>query len=254
MAAKDRRLYARLDIGFDEHDKIYPLSDAAFRALVEATLYARRQLTDGFLAERLAVKRWGGDVLEELSTNDPVRPSLVRVDGGWQIHDFAEHQTTNADIEAKREHGAKGAAKRWASNGDRSPIGNQMPNHGGTLAKSESESESESKSETDLTSISSQSANPLAVDNFRTDSIQESEEQIAGARALAATQKLDLEKIRQLAFEQCARDLTFGEALRLGNLIVSKSRVRVSKPTAYVVRAFNEPFEVQQLIDKEVRT
>ena len=63
MAAKDRRLYARLDIGFDEHDKIYPLSDAAFRALVEATLYARRQLTDGFLAERLAVKRWGGDVL-----------------------------------------------------------------------------------------------------------------------------------------------------------------------------------------------
>ena len=251
MAAKDRRLYARLDIGFDEHDKIYPLSDAAFRALVEATLYARRQLTDGFLAERLAVKRWGGDVLEELSTNDHVSPSLVRVDGGWQIHDFAEHQTTNADIEAKREHGAKGAAKRWASNGDRPPIGNPMPNHGGTLAKSESESESELK--TDLTSISSQSATPLAVDNCRTDSIQESEEQVAGARALAATQKLDLEKIRQLAFERCGRDLGFGEALRLGTLIVSKSRVPVRSPTSYVARAFNEPFEVQQLIDKEVR-
>ena len=251
MAAKDRRLYARLDIGFDEHDKIYPLSDAAFRALVEATLYARRQLTDGFLAERLAVKRWGGDVLEELSTNDHVRPSLVRVDGGWQIHDFAEHQTTNADIEAKREHGAKGAAKRWKGTTDRSPIGNPMPNHGGTLAKSESESESES--ETDLTSINSQSVTPLAVDNLRTDSIQESEEQIAGARALAATQKLDLEKIRQLASEQCARDLTFGESLRLGTLIVSKSRVTVRSPTSYVARAFNEPFEVQQLIDKEVR-
>lgn len=110
--AKDRRLYARLDIGFDEHDKIYPLSDAAFRALVEATLYARRQLTDGFLAERMAVKRWGADVLEELSTNDPEKPSLVKVDGGWMIHDFAEHQTTTAEIEelreARREAGRKG--------------------------------------------------------------------------------------------------------------------------------------------------
>ena len=112
-AEKDRRLYARFDIGFDEHDKIFPLSDAAFRALVEATLYARRQLTDGFLAERLAVKRWGAEVLDELSSNDPEKPSLVRVDGGWQIHDFAEHQTTNADIEAKRSAGRKGAASRW---------------------------------------------------------------------------------------------------------------------------------------------
>ena len=249
MAAKDRRLYARLDIGFDEHDKIYPLSDAAFRALVEATLYARRQLTDGFLAERLAVKRWGGDVLEELSTNDHVRPSLVRVDGGWQIHDFAEHQTTNADIEAKREHGAKGAAKRWKGTTDRSPIGNPMPNHGGTLAKSESESESES--ETDLTSINSQSATPLLVDNFRTDSKEDSE-QIQGARMLASTQKLDLDKIRELAATRCDRQLGYGESLRLGTLIVSKAKVSVRSPTSYVVRAFDEWPEIQKLIDTEV--
>ena len=112
MAGKDRRLYAKIDIGFDEHDKIYPLSDAAFRALVEATLYARRQLTDGFLAERLAVKRWGSEVLDELSTNDPERPSLVRIEGGWQIHDFAEHQTTREEIEtlteARRNAGRRG--------------------------------------------------------------------------------------------------------------------------------------------------
>lgn len=143
MSAKDKRLYARLDIGFDEHDKIYPLSDASFRALVEATLYARRQLTDGFLAERMALKKWGAEVLEELSTNDPERPSLIRVEGGWQIHDFGEHQTTNADIEAKREHGAKGAAKRWHSGRDRSPMGNPMPNDGGTLAKTDTETKTD---------------------------------------------------------------------------------------------------------------
>jgi hypothetical protein len=153
VAAKDRRLYARIDIGFDEHDKIFPLSDAAFRALVEATLYARRQLTDGFLAERLAVKRWGVEVLEELSTNDPARPSLVRVEGGWQIHDFAEHQTTNADIEAKRESGTKGAAKRWGARANGEPMapviapamGNPMRFDGGTLAKTETETDTKTE-------------------------------------------------------------------------------------------------------------
>lgn len=143
--SKDRRLYARLDIGFDEHDKIFPLSDAAFRALVEMTLYSRRQLTDGFLAERMAVKRWTQPVIDELSSNDPERPSLIAVKDGWMIHDFAEHQTTNADIEAKREAGAKGAAKRWASSSDGAPIapamGDPMRIDGGTLAKTETETD-----------------------------------------------------------------------------------------------------------------
>lgn len=146
--AKDGRLYARLDIGFDEHDKIYPLSDAAFRALIEVTLYARRQMTDGFLGERMAVKRWGADVIDELCTNDPVRPSLVRVEGGWQIHDFAEHQTTNADIEAKREAGragglAKAANRVTAGVAPASEVLEQKAST--TLAKTETETETKTK-------------------------------------------------------------------------------------------------------------
>jgi hypothetical protein len=106
--AKDDRLYARFDIGMDEHEKIMLLNDRVFRALIEATLYARRQLTDGFLAEGVVLKKWGGDVAPALTTNHPERPSWVRVEGGWQIHDFEEHQTTNADIEAKKAAGRKG--------------------------------------------------------------------------------------------------------------------------------------------------
>jgi len=106
--AKDDRLYARFDIGMDEHAKIMLLNDSAFRALIEATLYARRQRTDGFLAEGVVLKKWGKDVAPDLTTNHPERPSWVRVDGGWQIHDFEEHQTTNADIEAKKAAGRKG--------------------------------------------------------------------------------------------------------------------------------------------------
>jgi len=105
---KDRRLYAKFDIGMDEHAKIMFLSDAAFRALFESTLYARRQLTDGFLDARIVARKWGAEVVAELTSNDPDRPSWRVVDGGYMIHDFAEHQTTTADIEKKRESGRKG--------------------------------------------------------------------------------------------------------------------------------------------------
>src|SRR5690606_23990406 len=41
-------------------------------------------------------------------TNDADKPSLVITEGGYTIHDFADHQQTRADIEKKREAGAKG--------------------------------------------------------------------------------------------------------------------------------------------------
>lgn len=100
---KDDRLYAKFTLDFPDNHKIMPLSDAAFRCLVEATLWSRKQLTDGLLARRYAVARWSLEVLEELTSNDPINPSLIEVDDGYQIRDFAEHQETRADIEARRE-------------------------------------------------------------------------------------------------------------------------------------------------------
>ena len=148
---KDRRLYARFDIGMDEHPKIMLLSDAGFRALFESTLYSRRQLTDGFIAERVALKKWGPDVIPELTGNDPERPSWrpFSKDGvpGFLIHDFAEHQTTTADIEAKREAGRKGGLQK-ASN--RVAGATEMPEQNGsnTLAKTETETETKPSSST----------------------------------------------------------------------------------------------------------
>lgn len=106
--ATDRRLYAKFDISMDDHPKIIALSDAAFRAIVESTLYARRQLTDGFIDERVVLRRWGSEVANELTSNDALRPSWIKIDGGYQIHDFGEHQTTTADIQAKRDAGRAG--------------------------------------------------------------------------------------------------------------------------------------------------
>lgn len=257
---KDPRLYFKLPNDFHRHPKVRRLSDAAFRAFVEMIGEARIEDNDGIFPAEDAEFMWAREVLDELVSSHPSRPLVLRDGDSYVNRDYAKHQQTRADREeaarVARENGAKGGRPRKPKGLSKETQGvsdQNLTKPSGTQTKPESESESESELKTDLTSISSQSVTPLAVDNFRTDSFQESEEQIAGARALAATQKLDLEKIRQLASEQCARDLTFGESLRLGNLIVSKSRVRVSKPTAYVVRAFNEPFEVQQLIDREVR-
>lgn len=147
---KDERLYARFDIGMDEHPKIMLLSDIAFRTLIEATLYARRQLTDGFLDARVAKRKWGIDALEELASNHPERPSLERVEGGWQLRDYAEHQITRADIERKREAGRKGgrasgqARAKQEGNENEAPASNVLKQNTNDIeAKRETETETE---------------------------------------------------------------------------------------------------------------
>lgn len=121
---KDQRIYGKFTEDFPDHPKIMPLSDAAFRCLVEATLWSRKHRTDGLLARRYAVARWSLSVLTELCENDAFNPSLSEVEDGWIIHDFALHQETRAEIEARSERnkiaGQKGGlakAKQGAKQG-----------------------------------------------------------------------------------------------------------------------------------------
>ena len=115
MAKKDDRLFAPFPIEMDEHPKIIGLSDAAFRAVFEATFYSRRMLSDGFLDERVVLRRWGQEVADELSAKVRARPWWVGVEGGWRIHDFEKHLPLRAEIEAvreaKREAGRRGGVR-----------------------------------------------------------------------------------------------------------------------------------------------
>lgn len=155
--AKDRRLYARFDINMPEHPKVMLLSDAAFRALFESTMYSRRQLTDGFIDARIAIAKWGNDVANELSSNDPDKPSWVKVDGGYQLHDFSEHQVTTADIQAKREAGRLGGlAKASKTVAPAKQVVDVCSST--TLAKTETE--------TELKRTSSPSATSMEFDQF----------------------------------------------------------------------------------------
>lgn len=120
-SVKDNRLYGKFTLDFPDSHKVMPLSDKAFRCLVEATLWSRKNMLDGFLPSRYAVAKWGLETLEELASNDPVKPSLETMENGWFIRDYAEHQDTKEEIEARskraKTNGQKGGeakAKRTA--------------------------------------------------------------------------------------------------------------------------------------------
>ena len=163
--AKDDRLFAPFPIEMDEHPKIIGLSDAAFRAVIEGTFYSRRMLSDGFLDERVVLRKWGQAVADELSANDPERPSWVPVEHGWRIHDFEKHHPLRAEIEAKRastsavnrEKGKRsGEARRTKAEqieAQVEPDANQdrterEPESNRTLTKSNSETETETETST----------------------------------------------------------------------------------------------------------
>lgn len=128
----DRRLYAQFTLNYADSHKIAPLSDAAFRAHVSMVLWARKELTDGKIPARMAfvLANRKRKVLSELTTNDPISPSLVMDEhGDYWLHDFLEHQSSKAQVEAKQEtnraNGAKGGqakAKRIATESLSEPV------------------------------------------------------------------------------------------------------------------------------------
>lgn len=109
--AKDRRLYAQLTLDFADSHKIAPLSDAAFRAYIRMLLWSRRMLTDGKIPGAMALVFAKPKVLVELTANDPENPSLIKSGDDYWIHDFAEHQTTTAQIDEKAKTNAENGKK-----------------------------------------------------------------------------------------------------------------------------------------------
>ena len=114
----DPRVYAVITHDFADSPKLQVVSVEARWALLEMILYSCRMQTDGVLSKRLAAAKWPLDVCLELASNDDEKPSLVETENEWIIHDFLEHQTSKAEIEARRkqkqEAGRKGGLARGA--------------------------------------------------------------------------------------------------------------------------------------------
>ena len=142
---KDRRLFAKFTLEFAGHRKIAILSDAAFRALVEAILYSRDQKTDGLLASRYALARWGADVLAELCDNDDEKPSLIAVEKGWLIHDFADIQDTREEIDARSERNKRNGQRGGVAKAKRTARQVASESLSENVAETETETETEKR-------------------------------------------------------------------------------------------------------------
>lgn len=107
----DGAYFARLALDYFDHPKIGVLSDAAIVAHLEMIVYCRRYLTNGAVPKRVAA-RFAKQVLDELASNDPERPSIViNDDESVTVHDYADAQETREEIESKRQVRAEAGAK-----------------------------------------------------------------------------------------------------------------------------------------------
>lgn len=144
MARNDNRLYAQFTLDYADSHKIAPLSDAAFRAHVRMVLWSRRMMTDGKIPGAMAAVFAKPKVLGELTANDEESPSLVKVGNDYFLHDFLEHQTSRADIEAQ--------TKRNADNGRRGGQARAKRVASELLSDSQAKSNTETETETETTS------------------------------------------------------------------------------------------------------
>ena len=160
----DDRTYIRVHDGIEDHPKIAPLSDAAFRLLVTTWGWCSRHRTDGRVPPEVWKKRGTKRTRAELEA-----AGLVDVqDGRPEMHDYLEHQRSAALIEekkeAKRRAGAVGNHRRWhVPHGkydpdcplciaDASHVRSQTPsqNGSGSDRKTSPETETETETETDI--------------------------------------------------------------------------------------------------------
>lgn len=139
--AKDDRLYARFTLDFPDSPKFIGLSVDAKWAYVEMVIYSRRMMTDGFIANAVALAKWGASVCLELASNDVQNPSLIEVENGYQIHDFAEHQSTKAEIDALRN--KRKSAGRKGGEASARARAKQVPKQNRSKSNPETETETE---------------------------------------------------------------------------------------------------------------
>ena len=137
MAQRDNRLYAQFTLDYADSAKIAPLSDAAFRAHVRMILWSRRMLTDGRVPVPMAKVFAKPRILDELLRNDPTCPSLSLVGDDYVLHDFLEHQSSRAEVEAQ--------SKRNSANGRSGGLARAKR----VASKSPSETQATSNTETE---------------------------------------------------------------------------------------------------------
>lgn len=159
----DDRTYIRVHDGLDEHPKVEPLSDAAFRLLMQSWFYCSRNRTDGLILETVWKRRGTPKARREL-----IAAGLVEQgDGHVMMHDYLKHQRSAMEIkllqEVRGDTGSYGNHVRWHvvrrkpkkdcehcqkdADPDRKPIANGIANGSQTDRKAVASTEAETETE-----------------------------------------------------------------------------------------------------------
>lgn len=140
MAKLKGQLFARLALDYFDHPKIAGLSSDAIVAHLEMLVYSRKYLTDGVIPMRVAM-RYALQVVDELTSNDPERPSVSRCeDGSLILHGYEDFQETKADVESRRRSRKDAAEARWSKDAGSNASRNARSN-----ARSNAETETETE-------------------------------------------------------------------------------------------------------------
>lgn len=112
---RDERPFFRVHAGVDEHPKVEPLSDKAFRLMIETWAWCRRNpQANGHLTAGQWAKRGTPKVRRELIDAGLFEDDLT---GGVITHDYDDWQRTSDEIDAQKQQaqsdGLLGAHKRW---------------------------------------------------------------------------------------------------------------------------------------------
>lgn len=148
----DPRDWFRFHAGMPEHPKVDPLSDSAFRALVEAWCLCRRTGNDGRIPMTTWRKRWKPKARAEL-----VDAGLVHLDDDAALmHDWLEHQPSTGELNRKRElraeAGKRGGQKSGETRRERSK----------SATKTEANASTESGHKTVTSAVKTHAANELS--------------------------------------------------------------------------------------------
>lgn len=146
MAKLKGQLFARLALDYFDHPKIARLSPEAVVAHLEMLVYSRKYLTDGVIPMRIAM-RYALHVVDELASNDPVNPSVIKnEDGSLILHGYSDFQETREEVESRRSKGKQAARSRWTGDATSNAEGNASSN-----AEPNATSNTETETETETT-------------------------------------------------------------------------------------------------------
>lgn len=219
----------KVDDSFWSHPKTLMLSDAAVALWVRAGTYAAQHLTDGFVAEGVALRLLAS---ERAAADELVDSALwVEVEGGWEFHEWHEYQPTREQVEDKRRADRERQRKRRRTDsGQYTGRESRQVSQRDTQRESQGESRHPVPSRPDPTPITyspSVDQSPSVTREQVTDRREEEEIDADGFNPWAVIRAVE---------EHCGATITQVQAAELAAIIINRASGPVEHPTAFIKR------------------